>query len=84
MNFYEIHILLPISAEKAIICLFRKVIMYDSAVEENKAVTEEKKPENMSPAESFMMDFDGSSKDLRGLFKIPMENKIVGSLHQQI
>ena len=38
----------------------------------------------LSPAESFLMDFDGSSKDLRGLFKIPKENKIVGSLHQQI
>ena len=62
-----------------------------------KAVIEEKRAENMeteeceflqtlfmSPAEKFMMEFDGSSKDLRGLFKIPQENKIVGSLHQQI
>ena len=38
----------------------------------------------MSPAESFMMVFDSSSNDLRGLFKIPKENKIVGSLHEQI
>ena len=38
----------------------------------------------MSPAEKFMMEFDGSSKDLRGMFKIPQENRIVGSLHQQI
>ena len=38
----------------------------------------------MSPAEKFMMEFDGSSKDLRGLFKIPKENVYVGSHHQQI
>ena len=38
----------------------------------------------MSPAEKFMMEFDGSSKDLRGLFKIPKEFLSVGSLQQQI
>ena len=38
----------------------------------------------MSPAEKFMTEFDGSSKDLRGVFKIPQENRIVGTLHQQI
>ena len=36
------------------------------------------------PAKKFMMNFDSSSKDLSGLFKIPEENKIVGSIHQQI
>ena len=62
-----------------------------------KAVIEERRPENMeteeceylqilftSPAEKIIIEFDSSSKDLRGLFKIPQENRIVGSLHQQI
>ena len=30
------------------------------------------------------MEFDGRRKDLSGLFKIPQENRIVGTLHQQI
>ena len=38
----------------------------------------------MSPTAKFMREFDGSSKNLRGLFKIPQENRIVGTLHQQI
>ena len=37
----------------------------------------------MSPAEKIMMEFDGSSKDLRGLFRTPKENNAIGSLHQQ-
>ena len=38
----------------------------------------------MSPAEKFMMEFDGSSKDLRGLFRTPKEFLAFGSLYQQI
>ena len=38
----------------------------------------------MSPAEKFMKEFDGSSKDLRGLFRTPKEFLGFGSLHQQI
>ena len=38
----------------------------------------------MSPAEKFMMEFDGSSKDLKGLFRTPKEFLATGSLHQQI
>ena len=29
----------------------------------------------MSPAEKFMDEFEGNSRDLRGFFKIPQENK---------
>ena len=91
-NFYEHHGSLPIIAEKNIIALFRKCMIYDNAVEEiqpvqfrrptSKAVIQERRTEQMeteeceflenlymSPAEKFMMEFDGSSKDLRGLFK---------------
>ena len=105
--FYGRHGSLPIIAEKNIIALFRKCMIYDNAVEDIqpvqisrssiKAVIEERKSDNMeteeceylqtlflSPAEKFMMEFDGSSKDLRGLFKIPKENVVIGSLHQQI
>ena len=38
----------------------------------------------MSSAEKIMMEFDGSIKDFRGLFKIPKEKKNVGSLQKQI
>ena len=38
----------------------------------------------ISPAEKFMDEFNGSSKDLRGLFKIPTENKFEVNLHQQV
>ena len=38
----------------------------------------------MPPAEKFMMEFDGSSKDVRGLFRTQKEFLGVGSLHQQI
>ena len=31
----------------------------------------------MSPAEKFMMEFDGSSKDLRGLFKSHKKTKLL-------
>ena len=36
----------------------------------------------ISPAEKFMDEFDGNSKDLKGLFKIPTENKFEVKLHQ--
>ena len=35
----------------------------------------------ISPAEKFMDEFNGSRKDLRGLFKIPTENKFEVNLH---
>ena len=38
----------------------------------------------ISPAEKFMDEFNGNSKDLRGLFKIPTENKFEVNLHQQV
>ena len=38
----------------------------------------------MSPAEKIMTEFDGSSKDLRGLFRTPKEFLGMGSLPQQI
>ena len=38
----------------------------------------------ISPAEKFMDEFDGNSKDLKGLFKIPTETKFEVNLHQQI
>ena len=38
---------------------------------------------SMSPAEKIMMEFDSSSKDLRGVFKILKENNLIGSIHQQ-
>ena len=38
----------------------------------------------ISPAEKFMDEFDGNSKDLKGLFKIPVENKFEVNLHQQV
>ena len=31
-----------------------------------------------------MGELDGSGRDLRGLFKIPKENKFEGNLHQQM
>ena len=106
-NFYEHHGSLPIIAEKNIIALFRKCMIYDNAVEEiqpvqirrptSKAVIQERRTEQMeteeceflenlyiSPAEKFMMEFDGSSKDLKGLFRMPKEFLAMGSLHQQI
>ena len=106
-NFYEQNGSLPILAEKNIISLFRKCLIYDYAIEEiplvqssrptTRAVTQDRRTENMetedceflenlyiSPAEKFMMEFDGSSKDLRGLFRTPKEFLAFGSLHQQI
>ena len=38
----------------------------------------------ISPAEKFMDEFDGNSKDLKGLFRIPQEKKFEGKLHPQI
>ena len=38
----------------------------------------------ISPAEKFMDEFDGNSKDLIGLIRIPQENKFAGNLQQQI
>ena len=38
----------------------------------------------ISPAEKFMDEFDGNSKDLKGLFKIPTENNFEVNLHQQV
>ena len=38
----------------------------------------------ISPAEKFMDEFNGNSKDLKGLFKIPVENKYEVNLHQQV
>ena len=38
----------------------------------------------ISPAEKFMDEFNGNSNDLRGLFKIPTENKFEVNLHQQV
>ena len=32
----------------------------------------------ISPAEKFMDEFDGNSKDLKGLFKFPIEKQIAG------
>jgi hypothetical protein len=106
-NFYEHNGSLPIIAEKNIIALFRKCMIYDNAVEEiqpvqtrrptSRAVIQERRTEQMeteeceflenlyiSPAEKFMMEFDGSSKDLKGLFRMPKEFLSMGSLHQQI
>ena len=108
-NFYERNGSLPLSAEKSIISLFRKMLMYDTEMEEVQLVqksimntnteipAQEKKNETMdvvdtedlprlfiSPAEKFMDEFNGSSKDLRGLFKIPTENKFEVNLHQQV
>ena len=98
-NFYERNGSLPLSAEKSIIGLFRKM-MYDSEVEGIQMVqksmkhtdaevpAQERKSDAMgvgdtedlpklfiSPAEKFMDEFNGSSKDLKGLFKVPTENK---------
>ena len=38
----------------------------------------------ISPAEKFMDEFKSNSKDLKGLFKIPVENKFEINLHQQV
>ena len=60
-NFYERHGSLPIIAEKNIIALFRKCMIYDNAVEEiqpvqirrptSKAVTQERRTEQMETEE---------------------------------
>ena len=101
-DFYERNRSLPLSAEKLIIGLFRKMMMYHTEVEEIQLVqksmkntnaevqiqAQEKRGESMeigdiedlpklfiSPAEKLMNEFDGISKDLKGLFKIPIEKK---------
>ena len=38
----------------------------------------------ISPAEKFMDEFNGNSKDLKGLFKVPKEMSFEANLHQQI
>ena len=38
----------------------------------------------ISTAEKFMDECNSNSKDLKGLFKIPLENKIEVNLHQQV
>ena len=60
-NFYDRHGSLPIIAEKSIIALFKKCMIYDNAVEEiepvqisrstTKAVIEARRPENMETEE---------------------------------
>ena len=37
----------------------------------------------ISPAEKFMDEFDGNTKDLKGLFKVPKEMSFEANLHQQ-
>ena len=102
---------LPLNAEKSIIGLFRKMMMYDSEVEEVQTVqksiedtsadiqmqVQEKRGDAMevgeiedlpklfiSPAEKIIDEFNGNSKDLKGRFKIPVENKFEVNLHQQV
>ena len=111
--FYEKNNTLPFSAEKFIISLFRKMLMYDVEIEELQTVqtstnvrrtnpevlktAQEKTGESMdvgeiedlpklfiSPAEKFMDEFNGNSKDLKGLFKVPKEMNFEANLHQQI
>ena len=109
--FYEKNGTLPLSAEKSIISLFRKMLMYDAEIEELQTVqksmkrtipealttAQEKTSEAMdvgeiedlpklfiSPAEKFMDEFNGNSKDLKGLFKVPKEMSFEANLHQQI
>ena len=36
----------------------------------------------VSPIENFLNEFQGTVKDLRGLFKVPRENIPFGNLHQ--
>ena len=38
----------------------------------------------ISTAEKFLNEFKGNSKDLKGLFKIPIENKFEVNLHQKV
>ena len=37
-----------------------------------------------SPIEKFMDQFNGNTKELKGLFKVSIENNIVGNIQQQI
>ena len=38
----------------------------------------------ISPIEKFMDEFEGSGRDLRGLFTIPKVNNFEGNIHQQV
>ena len=100
-DFYERTGSLPLSAEKSIISLFRKCLMYDTEVEEvqlvqrsikntsTEASAQERKSEAMdvvdtedlprlfiSPAQKFMDEFNGNSKDLRVFLKFQQKTSL--------